>query len=252
MHGVISTGVVDSFRKINIRLNERIFRVDANTYRRYLAWLDRYLPSTGVILDLGAGSVGLETYLPAVGEKSIRLLAVDSHYNGLAVNRTRLKVIANAGSLPFSDETVDVIAASCFFEHVEDPAPIISECYRVLKRGGVLVFYTPHRRSYIAIIARMTPLAFHRLIRRLQTGQSSDEADVCETFYRMNTRSDIVRHMEHFRIISLDTYIGAPCYTVFLPPPVHLIFILFSKILLRVTRLRQNFGESIIGCLEKP
>jgi ubiquinone/menaquinone biosynthesis C-methylase UbiE len=249
---VISSRLINGFRKINVQLNERFFKAEANTYCYYLAWLDQYVLPAGMIIDLGAGSVSLETYLPRAGDNSIRLVAVDSHYNGLANNRTRLKVVANAGALPFRDETVDVVTASCFFEHMADPAAIISECHRVLKKRGALVFYTPHRRSYVAAIARITPLSFHRLVRTLQTGQSSDEVEVCETFYKMNTHSDIVRYVERFRIVSLQTYIGAPCYTTFLPPPVHLAFVMFSKILQRVNYLRRNFGESIIGCLVKP
>lgn len=190
--------------------------------------------------------------MPKLKQGGVLLIAVDSSYEGLARNRTPSKIVANAESLPFHDETVDVIAASCVFEYIENPAAVVSKCYRVLKKEGALVFYTPNRRSYVAAIARITPLFFHRWIRKLQTGDSSQEADVIETFYRMNTLSDVRKYAVGFRIVSLETYIGAPCYTTFMPPPVHLIFILFHKIVQNVTYLRRTFGESIIGFLVKP
>lgn len=245
-------GLINSFRKINDRLNERFFKAEANTYRPYLTWVDRYLPPAGVIIDLGSGSVSLEDYLPRAGEDNMLLIAIDGHYDGLASNHTRSRIVANAESLPFRDEALDVIAASCVLEHIENPAAIVSECYRVLKKGGALVFYTPNRGSYVAAIARITPLSFHRWVRMLQTGKSSHDPDVCKTLYRMNTLSDVVRQRGQFCIVSLETHIGAPCYTTFMPPPVHLIFITFHKILQRVTWLRRTFGEVIIGCLVKP
>lgn len=244
-------GLINSFRKINDRLNERCFNAEANTYRPYLTWVDRYLPPAGVIIDVGAGSVSLEDYLPRAGEDNMLLIAVDGQYDGLASNRTRLRIVANAESLPFRDKALDAIAASCVLEHIEHPTEIVSECYRVLKKGGAFMFYTPNRRSYVAAIARITPLSFHRWIRMLQTGKSYPDVEVCKTHYKMNTLSDVLRHRGKFCIISLETHIGAPCYTTFMPPPVHLIFIAFHKILQRVTWLRRTFGEVIIGCLVK-
>lgn len=160
------SGIIDSFRKSNARLNNRFFKAAGNTYRHYLSWIDQCLPLNGVIIDLGAGSVSLENYMPKLKQGGVLLIAVDSSYEGLARNRTPSKIVANAeSSLPFRDETVDVIAASCVFEHIENPAAVVSECYRVLKKEGALVFYTPNRRSYVAAIARITPLFFHRWIR---------------------------------------------------------------------------------------
>ncbi len=244
--------IIDSFRKSNAQLNRRLFKDEENTYRRYLRLIDQHLSLGQVIVDLGSGSVCLQDLLPRAGEASALLIAVDRHYDGLVGNRTHTKIVSEAASLPFDDETLDLIVASCFFEHVENPDEILSECYRVLKRGAALVFYTPNRRSYVAAIARITPLTFHRFIRRLQTGMSSDEIEVCQKEYKMNTPAAVASHKGEFCVFSLETYVGAPCYTTFLPPPLHLIFILFHKILQSRSWLRRSFGESIIGCLVKP
>jgi len=243
---------IDRFRKTNARLNELHFKEAGDTYRHYLTMIDQRLPRAGLMVDLGAGSVSLDDYLTRLKQDGICVTAVDCDYNGLASNHTSAKIMARAEALPFREATIDVVGASCFFEHVENPTRVLSECHRILKKGGVVVFYTPNRRSYVAAIARYTPPSFHRLVRMLQTGRESHDVEVTETFYRMNTRSEIVRQARDFRVVSLETYVGAPCYTGFMPPLVHLIFILYHKFLQKVSWLRRIFGESIIGCLVKP
>jgi ubiquinone/menaquinone biosynthesis C-methylase UbiE len=245
------TEITSKFRKINTQMNDRLFGAMGNSYLPYLALVDQHLPPSGVIIDLGSGSVSLENYRSELAKGKNRLIAVDGHFDGLVKNRTRLRTVADAVSLPFRNETVDIVCASCVFEHIENPVAVVSECHRVLKKGGALVFYTPNRRSYVAAIAKLTPVSFHRRIRMLQTGRSSDEVEVCETYYRMNTLSDLVQYGEKFDVLSLNTYIGAPCYTTFMPPPIHLIFIAIHKVLQRMSWLRRIFGESIIGCWVK-
>ena len=51
--------------------------------------------------------------------------------------------------LPFDDETFDLIyhpVANCYVEEVK---PIWKECYRVLKKGGILLSGTDHYVNYI-------------------------------------------------------------------------------------------------------
>lgn len=243
--------LTESFRRINKKQNEHWFRTGGDTFRSYLSNIDQSLPASGTILDLGAGAVTLASYLPRVGEKNILLVAVDYSRNGLLRNKSQSRVLTNAVRLPFQNESFNVIAASCVFEHVEHPISVIQECFRVLKKGGKLVFYTPHRRSYIAALARLTPLGFHRWIRILQTGQPRHEVEAIKTFYKMNTPIDIQQCKGDFKLSSLEITTGAPSYTMFCPPPIHLAFIFLHKILQRVTWLRKTFGETITGCLLK-
>jgi len=49
--------------------------------------------------------------------------------------------------IPFKDESVDEILASHFLEHLKlrhEAIPFLQECYRVLKRGGIMSFITPN------------------------------------------------------------------------------------------------------------
>lgn len=53
-------------------------------------------------------------------------------------------------ALPYGDEVFDVVIHSDTLEHIKNPVHAISECYRVLKQGGVLCFTVP------VIVGRMS------------------------------------------------------------------------------------------------
>ena len=46
--------------------------------------------------------------------------------------------------LPFDDESVDEIFTSHFLEHIKDLNFVMEECYRVLKKEGIMRIVVPH------------------------------------------------------------------------------------------------------------
>lgn len=58
--------------------------------------------------------------------------------------RVELRV-ADATKLPFKDKTFDRIIASEILEHIEDDEKAISEMYRVLKPGGIIMITVPNK-----------------------------------------------------------------------------------------------------------
>jgi ubiquinone/menaquinone biosynthesis C-methylase UbiE len=46
-------------------------------------------------------------------------------------------------ALPFTDNSIDFIVSTDVFEHVQDLQQVLSECYRVLKKGGKLLVVFP-------------------------------------------------------------------------------------------------------------
>ena len=243
--------LISKFRETNKRLNRLFFGSDANAYSHYLTLLEQSIQLARVVVDVGASSLALEDYLPNVGQPNALFVAVDIDASALKRNRSPARVAADAEALPFGDETVDLLAVSCAFEHMGNPAPIFSEFYRVLKSDGRLVFVTPNRRCYISIIARMTGLGFHRWVRMLQSGKSFEDANVWETLYKVNTPAELRRYGKSFGDLSLKTYMGAPTYTTFSPPAAHFAFILHHKLVQMVSWLRELLGEIIVGCMTK-
>ncbi len=57
-------------------------------------------------------------------------------------------VIADAHSLPYADNSVDVIDCEAVLEHLRDPNLAATEMYRVLKPGGKVLAITPFLQPY--------------------------------------------------------------------------------------------------------
>ena len=47
-----------------------------------------------------------------------------------------------------NDEQFDFVYSSHTLEHMQDPAVALKNWYRVLKKGGYLIIYIPHRDLY--------------------------------------------------------------------------------------------------------
>lgn len=46
--------------------------------------------------------------------------------------------------LPYGNNSIDIILASHVFEHIQNLIPLVNECHRVLKPGGVLNIAVPN------------------------------------------------------------------------------------------------------------
>lgn len=61
-------------------------------------------------------------------------------------------IICNIGAepIPLDDSSVDKVTATQFFEHLDDPIPVLNEVCRILKDNGELFIEVPHYSSHIA------------------------------------------------------------------------------------------------------
>ena len=65
--------------------------------------------------------------------------------NGIDPNRV---INCPGESLPFDDESFDLVYSSNVLEHTENPEQVLSESLRVLRRGGILQMEMPNYLSY--------------------------------------------------------------------------------------------------------
>jgi len=56
-------------------------------------------------------------------------------------------IVADVLDTPYKDEFFDYIIAGELIEHMEDPAKLIKEVFRILKPGGVFSFSVPEREN---------------------------------------------------------------------------------------------------------
>jgi SAM-dependent methyltransferase len=109
-------------------------------------------PPAAVILDLGAGA-GIVQQMNFRGHAA-RICGVD--LDPRVVDNPMLDEgkVADAGGIPYPDQTFDVVFADNVLEHLPDPLTVFREIARVLKPGGVFLFKTPNKTHYMPTIAR--------------------------------------------------------------------------------------------------
>lgn len=110
------------------------------------------------VLDVGCGA-GFHTnklarngFLDITGiDISLQSLDVARKFDSTS---TVKYIVADAYSLPFEDNTFDVILSVDFLEHVDEPEKVIKEINRVTKRGGLFFFHTFNRTflSWLIVI----------------------------------------------------------------------------------------------------
>lgn len=64
---------------------------------------------------------------------------------GLDISCPHADIQCPANDLPFSDDSVDVVFSAHCLEHIENDWEALREWWRVLKPGGRIILYLPHR-----------------------------------------------------------------------------------------------------------
>lgn len=147
--------------------------------------LSRMKPES-TVLDLGAGA-GLVSEMNFRGLCN-RIYGVDLDNRVLTNAYLDFAFESDASDLPFEDNFFDLVFADNVMEHLADPESVFIEIQRVLKPGGRLLFKTPNRFHYVALIARSTSHSFHRWVNALR---GRDAVDTFPTLYLCNSRSQI-------------------------------------------------------------
>lgn len=135
------------------------------------------------LLDIGCGhgdilqtsynhaalAVGLEPDLAALQRNTVL------HHTVQGIGET----------LPFADQSFDLVTAAWVFEHVEEPLLFLREIWRVLRVGGRVVFLTPNVWNYNVWMIRAVPNRWHSFFTtRLYDRQDDDTYPVR---YRINS-----------------------------------------------------------------
>ncbi len=98
------------------------------------------------VLDVGCGAGPALRFLAARGQDAV---GVDLVYYPLAEAQrlvaTKGLVQADVGAtLPFANDSFDLLLLSEIVEHLPDEQPLLRECYRVLRSQGRVVVTTPN------------------------------------------------------------------------------------------------------------
>jgi 2-polyprenyl-3-methyl-5-hydroxy-6-metoxy-1,4-benzoquinol methylase len=105
--------------------------------------------TSGKVLDVGCAYGFMLERMPDSFEK----FGVDVSEYAISIAKKRLPsavfVISDAEkSLPFQEETFDVVICNDVLEHLENPAMALENIKKVLKKGGILYINTPNLNSF--------------------------------------------------------------------------------------------------------
>lgn len=112
--------------------------------------LDKIIPAKNLsVLDIGYGTGFPLIELAMRLGNTCKIYGIDPWETAAARVREKLKIFGidniellpgKAEHIPLEDESIDLISSNNGLNNVEDPALVLSECFRVLKRGGKLIF----------------------------------------------------------------------------------------------------------------
>lgn len=136
------------------------YKKNMEVYKKLGYWEEtgeaaKVLPSNkdSVVLDLGCGN-GTST----ANIKGKLVVGVDLSDEQMARAKMKYKnrdfVVADARHLPFATSSFDMIVAINLLHHVNEPEKILSECFRVLKKGGKLLTVDPNLYNPIGYTGR--------------------------------------------------------------------------------------------------
>jgi SAM-dependent methyltransferase len=108
-----------------------------------------WLPSgrRGRLLDVGSGN---GEFLATMRDLGWEVVGLEPDYAAAAAARRDHGLDVILGTLEgatLDEASFDAVTLSHVIEHVPDPVQTIRECYRLLRRGGVLVVLTPNIAS---------------------------------------------------------------------------------------------------------
>ncbi len=238
---------------LNARIREWL---DRGRYAEYeTRWDDRLLRAAVLeeldaskdLLDLGAGA-GIVPEMAFKGHAR-RVCGVDP--DPRVVDNPHLDEGREGfgESIPYADESFDVVVSDNVLEHLERPLDVFREVERVLRPGGVLVAKTPNRWHYVALGATITPHSFHQKFNAAR-GRASE--DTFPTHYRANSRSQLraLADRSGLELDSVELFEGRPEY-LRRWAPLYLLGALY-EIGVNSTRWLSPFRVVLVAKLRKP
>ncbi len=112
---------------------------------------------SGKALDLGCGT---GNYTLELERRGFDVIGLDASEGMLKIARSKgLNCIkGNAYSLPFPDETFDLVLSVTMFEFIHGPERVLREIHRVLKPGGEVLIGTMNGKSSWFLFKRLKSL----------------------------------------------------------------------------------------------
>lgn len=152
----------------------------------YVEAISSHLNPGATVVDLGCGHGGLiEQLRPRISQ----LIGIDVDANAVAKNDLLdQRIVGNVESIPLPSASVDGVVSEFALEHLEHPARVLTEVFRILKPGGWFIALTPNVLNPVMLMSRLLPHRTHDVLRQSLLHKSEAAH---RTFYRANTAGRI-------------------------------------------------------------
>ena len=180
--------------------------------RVYQDLVAKRLTEATCILDLGCGRGGV---MERLHTETDFVAGLDPDWGSLRAHRApALSLACGLGeTLPYADNTFDLVCCSWVLEHLEKPGTTFSEVARVLRGGGRFVFLTPNVRHPLLLLNRALGWTRGRLVRRFY---DRGHPDIFPAFYRANSAMKIKQLASGAGMERASfQFIGDPTYLAF-------------------------------------
>ena len=106
--------------------------------------------------------------------------AIDLARKNFALNHLNAEElrVANGEQLPYPNESFDVVYGHGVIQYTADPAQLVRECHRVLKRGGTGIFMVYNRVSWLNGLSKVMQVALEHedapVLKKFSIGEFRD------------------------------------------------------------------------------
>ena len=157
---------------------------------QFLDMVSKAVGSSSDILEIGAGPTNKKTaFLATFG----RVTGLDVDPVVKTNEYCHEAFVYDGIHMPFNDGSFDIAIADFVLEHVEHPAKLASEIYRVLRPEGRFIFRTPNLWHYVSLAAKITPHWFHNCVANRMRTLPDGTHEPYPTYHRMNTKRACIR-----------------------------------------------------------
>ena len=207
--------------------------------------INQFLKPDSIVLDIGAGAGIVPLNFKG---RALQICGVDPDQRVMQNPYLDEAKTGYAESIPYGDETFDIVLCTHLVEHLAKPQEAFREIHRVLKKNGLFFIKTVNKHHYVSLLARITPLSFHKFYNSTR-GRKTE--DTFKTYYRANSENQIRKYAETagFRIDKIELIEGRPEY-LRIAWPCYLLGTGYERIV-NCSGLMRHFRAVIFACLRK-
>ena len=192
------------------------FYPDKNT-NPFRLFLDDAIQTADVVLDAGCGNGSSFQY--DYKTRLRNMIGVDILWGEVVQNRqVHFSSVADLESLPFANQTLDLIFSHDVIEDLKRPDEAIAEFSQVLKSGGKLIVLTPNNFHYFAIAGHVVPHSMQKII---ANKLMKSPGEVFKTYYRCNSIKRMTQIAAQFGLVPINI-------CLYEPPPKYMAFSVFT------------------------